>query len=257
VSFRYPSGVRDAVSSVDLEVRTGEMIALVGANGSGKTTMAKLLAGLLPPTAGEIVVDGAPIRGREVQWRHRVAVMFQDFSQYLVTFRQQVGFGRVECLDDEARIVRAADMAGLGGVVTSLPNGLDTLLGPEFIGGTDLSGGQWQRLALARAFFRDASVLILDEPSAALDPDAEAELFATVKQLCQGRAVVVVSHRFSTVLAADRIYVMADGGVVENGSHSDLMRSNGTYARLFRLQADRYASGASEADEDSAAPSLD
>ncbi len=240
LTFRYPTGRADAVHNVSMHVRQGEMIALVGPNGSGKTTLAKLLAGLLPPSNGTVAWNGEVMEAGDASWTHGVAVMFQDFTQFMLTLRENITFGRVERSDDHDATRVAIDMAGLEALTASLPIGMETLLGPEFIGGTDISGGQWQRVALGRAFFRDAPVLILDEPSAALDPEAEAALFGTVKTLCRGRAVIVVSHRFSTVMQADRIYVLDKGSVLESGSHAELMALDGTYARMFRLQASRY-----------------
>lgn len=242
VSFRYPSGTEPALRDVSVRVRSGEVVALVGANGSGKTTLAKLLAGLMPPTGGAITWNDEPLSPTDRSWRSRVAVVFQDHLRLWLTLRDNVGLGRTGRAPDDVAVTEALADAGLTGLVTRLPRGLDSLLGPQFYGGTDLSGGQWQRVALARAFFRDASVVILDEPSAALDPDAEAALFDTVHELCAGRAVVVISHRFSTVTRADRIYVLADGEVTESGSHRELMAVGGEYARMFRLQASRYGS---------------
>jgi ATP-binding cassette subfamily B protein len=242
VGFSYPAGRgAPALAAVDVHVRPGEMIALVGVNGSGKTTLAKILAGLLPPTTGAVTWNdtSAALIAPE-QWRTHVAVVFQDFARYLLDLRENVGFGRVEHAGDDARLAAAATAAGIDDLVDSLPQGWDTLLGPEFLGGSDLSGGQWQRIALARAFFRDAPVVILDEPSSALDPEAEAALFDRMKALGAGRAVVVVSHRFSTVTRADRIYVLDTGQVIESGSHAELMARGGEYARLFLLQAAQY-----------------
>jgi ATP-binding cassette, subfamily B, bacterial len=241
LSFEYPTSERLVLDHVSVEVASGEMIALVGANGSGKTTLVKLLAGLLPASEGTVSWGGEAIDSGDPNWHAHVAIVFQDYLRFLLTLGENVAFGRVEASDDEQAIRRSLDEAGLGGLVDSLRLGTGSLLGPEFLGGTDLSGGQWQRVALARAFFRDASIVILDEPSSALDPDAEAALFETVRNLCVGRAVVVISHRFSTVTHADRIYVMANGRIVESGSHSELMRANGEYARMYRLQASRYS----------------
>ena len=242
VGFVYPAGRgAPALEAVDVHVRPGEMIALVGVNGSGKTTLAKILAGLLPPTSGAVTWNDASVAlVAPEQWRAQVAVVFQDFARYLLDLRENVGFGRVEHTADDARLAAAAAAAGIDDLVDSLPHGWDTLLGPEFLGGSDLSGGQWQRIALARAFFRDAPVVILDEPSSALDPEAEAALFDRMKALGAGRAVVVISHRFSTVTRADRIYVLDSGRVVEAGSHAELMARSGEYARLFLLQAAQY-----------------
>ena len=209
-----------------------------------KTTLAKVLAGLLPPDAGTVRWNGtASTEIDPEQWRGQVAVVFQEFARYLLSLAENVGFGRVDAQGDHGRLERAATAAGVLDLAGSLPEGWETLLGPEFFGGSDLSGGQWQRVALARAFFRDAPVVILDEPSSALDPEAEAALFDRVKELGAGRAVVVVSHRFSTVTRADRIYVLDGGRVIEHGSHGALLAAGGEYARLFRLQAAAYGAG--------------
>jgi ATP-binding cassette subfamily B protein len=170
-------------------------------------------------------------------------VIFQDFERYLFSAAENIGFGRSERIDDRDGIEDAARRAGADGFLEELTGKYDALLGPEFIGGSDISIGQWQRVAIARAFFRDANLVILDEPSSALDPDAEAALFDRLRELCAGRAVVVVSHRFSTVTSADRIYVLEGGKVIEHGRHSELLAARGTYARMFRLQAAQYLEG--------------
>jgi ATP-binding cassette subfamily B protein len=239
--FRYPASSHAAIDGVTVEVRPGEVVALVGANGSGKTTLAKLLAFLYEPEVGSLTwngVDTSTIDPRAI--RDRVAVIFQDFEQYLFTAAENIGVGRVANVDDRGAVERAAVRAGADVFLESLDDGYDSLLGPEFIGGVSLSIGQWQRVAIARAFFRDTDLIILDEPSSALDPAAEAALFDRVRELGRDRAVVVISHRFSTVASADRIYVLDEGRVVEAGSHSALMSVDGLYAQLFRLQASAY-----------------
>jgi len=245
VSFNYPGSEREALDEVSLSLRRGQVVALVGENGSGKTTLAKLLAGLYEPTAGVIRWDGVDVAQYEpASLRESTAVIFQDFVQYQLTARENVGLGRPSAIDDLAAIKQAAGQAGAAEILESLPLGYETILSKQFKGGQDLSLGQWQRVALARAFYRDAPFVILDEPSASLDPRAEADLFAKVQSLLAGRTVLLISHRFSSVRYADHIYVMRAGRVVEDGAHADLMRSGGLYADLFSLQAAAYLDAA-------------
>jgi ATP-binding cassette subfamily B protein len=241
VSFTYPESDRPAVDGVSLEVGRGEVVALVGENGSGKTTLAKMLAGLYRPQGGRIRwddVDLAEVDADEL--RRSIAVIFQDFERYLLPARENVGLGRKERIDDFATIVEAAQRADADDFLSRLPEGYETMLGREFSGGFDLSIGQWQRVALARAFFRDAPFVILDEPTASLDARAESRLFERMRELLEGRSVVLISHRFSSVRSADRIYVLHEGRVVEHGSHDQLMAEDGLYAELFTLQARAY-----------------
>jgi ATP-binding cassette, subfamily B, bacterial len=244
VSFTYPSAEEPALKDVSLTVRAGEVVALVGENGSGKTTLAKLLAGLYQPETGQVRWDGVDIATVDPeQLRRSIAVIFQDFVRFHLTARDNVAFGRVEAADDEPGIRAAARQAGAEEFLAALPKGYGTLLGPQFEGGTDLSVGQWQRVALARAFFREAPFVVLDEPTAALDSRAEHELFERIRTLLAGRTVLLISHRFSSVRTADRIYVLEAGRVVETGTHEELMRSRGLYAELFSLQAAAYLAG--------------
>jgi ATP-binding cassette, subfamily B, bacterial len=241
VYFTYPESDRPAVDGVSLEIGQGEVVALVGENGSGKTTLAKMLAGLYRPQGGRIRwddVDLAEVDADEL--RRSVAVIFQDFERYLLPARENVGLGRKERIDDFAAVVEAAQRADADDFLSGLPEGYETMLGREFSGGFDLSIGQWQRVALARAFFRDAPFVILDEPTASLDARAESRLFERMRELLEGRSVVLISHRFSSVRSADRIYVLHEGRVVEHGSHDELMVEDGLYAELFSLQARAY-----------------
>ena len=241
VTFTYPRAQEPALRNVSLEIRAGEVVALVGENGSGKTTLAKLLAHLYRPDAGQILWDGRNTSELDpVVVRDAIAVIFQDFVRYLLPARENIGAGRHQRFFDLEAIVEAARHAGADGFLSRLPQGYETTLGKEFSGGCDLSIGQWQRVALARAFFRDAPFVILDEPTAALDPRAEYELFQSIRSLFRGRAVLLISHRFSSVRTADRIYVLKGGEIVEQGSHDELMASNGIYAELFTLQAAAY-----------------
>jgi ATP-binding cassette subfamily B protein len=241
VGFTYPGGNRPALTDISLEVRRGEVVALVGENGSGKTTLAKLLAGLHVPTCGTIRWDGQDVTAVDpASLREAVAVLFQDFARFHLTAADNIGLGRHQRVDDRDGIFRAARAADADAFLSRLPQGYDTVLSRLFSGGQDLSVGQWQRVALARAFFRDAPFLIMDEPTAALDPLAEFELFEGMRELTADRAVLLISHRFSSVRTADRIYVLRHGSVVEAGTHDALMAEEGHYARMFSLQARPY-----------------
>ncbi len=241
VSFRYPAGTTEVLRDIDLTIRAGEVVALVGENGSGKTTLAKLLAGLYLPTGGSMLWDGEPLdEARTQAARDCVAIAFQDFVRYRFSVAENISVGRTAKAADRQAVTAAAERARAAGFIEKLPEGYETQLGTQFLGGADLSGGQWQRLALARTFFRDAPLVILDEPTSALDPRAERELFDDVRALCAGRAVLLISHRFANVRGADRIHVLADGRIVESGSHQELITAGGRYAELFNLQASTY-----------------
>jgi ATP-binding cassette subfamily B protein len=254
VSFTYPSREVPSLSDVSIDLPRGHVVALVGENGSGKTTLAKLLAGLYPPTHGTVAWDGIDMTTFDpAQLRPRVAVLFQDFVRYHLSAFENIAFGNRRLADDEPAVFAAARSAGAHEFLTTLPHGYETLLGPEYYGGSDLSGGQWQRVALARAFLRDAELIILDEPTAALDPRSEAELYARVRELFAGRTVLLISHRFASVRRADHIYVLDGGRVIEDGSHDELMHAQGSYAQMFTLQASAYGLGQSASVNDSAA----
>jgi ATP-binding cassette subfamily B protein len=246
VRFRYPDADREALKGVDVELRAGEVVALVGENGSGKTTLAKLLAGLYEPDGGRVLWDGQDVSTfRPSSLRQRIAVVFQDFVHYALPATENISLGRVDQPVDPARVRSAAAAAGAETMLDRLPNGFDTVLSRLFAGGTDLSGGQWQRVALARSFYRDAPLVILDEPSASLDPRAEHELFATLRDALRSRTALFISHRFSTVRGADRIYVLHEGEIVEQGTHDELVARNGRYAELYRLQTELQVKGES------------
>jgi ATP-binding cassette subfamily B protein len=242
VWFAYPGADQPTLKGVSLRIEPGEVVALVGANGSGKTTLAKLLAGLYLPDEGRVLLHGLDTATADrAALRAQVAVVFQDFIRWQLPARDNVALGRHERYRDDDAVTAAASRAGAHADIEKLPRGYETQLGPAFVGGVDLSLGQWQKVALARLFFRDAPFVILDEPTAALDAKAEHDLFARIRELFAGRSVLLISHRFSTVRAADRIYVLADGRIVEAGSHAELMARRGAYAELFGLQASAYA----------------
>ena len=240
--FRYPGAEAWAVRDVDLFIPAGQSVALVGENGAGKTTLIKLLTRLYEPTEGRILLDGRDLRDWEpLALRRRIGVVFQDFNRYQLSLRENVGVGSIEHLDDDVRLRRAIERGGAAEVVAAMQSGLDTQLGRWFHQGTELSGGQWQKIALARAFMREeADVLVLDEPTAALDAEAEAAVFRRFRELAEGRTTIVISHRFPTVRTADRILVLDHGRIVEEGTHDELVARPTRYARLFELQAEGY-----------------
>jgi len=241
VSFKYAGQAGWALRAVNFSVRPSEKIALVGPNGAGKTTIIKLLTRLYDPTEGQILLDGVDLRDYDLHdLRQRIGVIFQDFVRYHLAAAENVGFGQIEALDDRPRIVGAAQKSGADSVITALPQGYETTLGRWFHQGRDLSGGEWQKIALARAFMRDCEVLVLDEPTAALDAENELRVFQQFRELAEDKIAVLISHRFSTVRMADRIFVIESGEITERGTHADLLALSGTYARLFTLQAESY-----------------
>ncbi len=241
VTFAYPGASEPVLQEITLSVAPGECVALVGANGSGKTTLLKLLARFYDPDRGEITVDGIPLRSLDlVALRANVGVLFQDFARYALSVEDNVGFGNLAERHNRDRVVRAVAEAGADRLVADLAQGYDTVLGKLFAGGVELSGGQWQKIGLARAFMSAAQILILDEPTAAVDAIAEHELFQRFRELTRAKMTFLVSHRFSTVRMADRIVVLEKGRIIEQGSHRDLMTKGGPYSHMFTLQAAGY-----------------
>lgn len=242
VGFRYPGKDTFALRGLSLRVEPGDSLAIVGQNGAGKTTLVKLLARLYQPTEGRISLDGIDLSDWPIATlRRRISVLFQDFNQYQLSVRENIGLGSVDHLEDTPRIERAAERGGADAVAAALPLGLEARLGTWFEKGSELSGGQWQKIALARAFMReDADILVLDEPTAALDAEAEHAVFERFRQLSEGRTTIVISHRFPTVRMARHIIVLEQGALVEAGSHAELIARGGIYARMFALQAQGY-----------------
>ncbi|MCG8464308.1 MAG: ABC transporter ATP-binding protein/permease [Xanthomonadales bacterium] len=242
VSFQYPGAAQAALENINLHLKPGQSMALVGENGSGKTTLIKLLSRLYDPTEGRILLDGADLKQWNVEaLRERIGVIFQDFGRYQFTVGENIGTGDVRRFDDESGWQRAADMAKADDFIQAMPKSYQTQLGRWFKGGRELSGGQWQKVALSRAFMREqADILVLDEPTAAIDARAEAEVFEHFRQLSHDKITILISHRFSTVRMADHIVVIEKGQLIEQGSHEELMQNQDHYAQLFTLQAKGY-----------------
>jgi ATP-binding cassette subfamily B protein len=241
VSFTYPGKEQPALKNISFTIRAGEAIALVGRNGAGKTTLVKLLTRLYDPDEGEILIGGRNIKDYDLkELREQVGVIFQDFVNYYMSARENIGVGRITEVENIELVKSSARKSGANAVIERLDNGYNTMLGRWFDEGVQLSGGEWQKIALARAFMRDARILILDEPTSSLDAQAEYEVFSHFRALTSGKTAIFISHRFSTVRLADRIFVIENGTIIENGSHQQLMELDGRYAELFNLQAEAY-----------------
>ncbi len=242
LSFRYPGKDTFALDDINVFIPAGKSLAIVGHNGAGKSTLIKLLTRLYTPTKGRILLDGKDLGDYEdAELRARLSVVFQDFNQYQFSLRDNIGLGSLPDREDDARVLSAADLGGAAALAKSLPKGLDAQLGRWFKEGVELSGGQWQKIALSRAFMRrSADILVLDEPTAALDAEAEHAVFERFRTLTEGKTAILISHRFPTVRMADHILVIEQGKLLEQGTHDELVSAGGRYAALFDLQAKGY-----------------
>nr|MDA3787445.1 ABC transporter ATP-binding protein [Desulfobacula sp.] len=241
VNFFYQNKGNNVLSCVNFFIKSGEVVALVGENGSGKSTIVKLLTRLYDPQGGDIFLDGENIKNFKTdEFRKKISVVFQDHIKYQLSARENIYLGDIEQKDNLSRIKEAARQTAVDKKISSFSSGYDTILGRWFKNGEELSIGQWQMMAISRAFFRDAELVILDEPSSALDPETEMKIFSKLKKLIKGRSALIISHRYSTVKMADKILVLDKGSIIEQGSHSELMKQNGKYARLFSTQAKAY-----------------
>lgn len=241
VGFSYPDSDKKILKCLNLTITPGEKIAFVGENGAGKTTIIKLLTRFYDVDAGEILIDGVNIKDLNMDsWYKTLGVLFQDFNKYEHTVKENIGFGKSYEEVDVDEVIKAATSAGAHSMIEKLDKGYEQMLGKTFEQGEELSGGQWQKIALARAFLRNAPILILDEPTASIDAKSESEIFNRVEKLAKDKTVIIISHRFSTVRNADKIYVIENGKIIESGSHTQLMKINGQYANLFKLQAKSY-----------------
>jgi ATP-binding cassette subfamily B protein len=241
ISFSYPGSNARVLEEVDIDIKPGQVVALVGENGSGKTTLIKLLCRLYDPVGGRIAIDGIDLRKfRTSDLRREISGIFQDYSRYNLTARENIWLGDVHLDPEDERIVQSSQLSGADEVISGLENGYQTVLGRWFDHGAELSVGQWQKVALARAFLRDSQIIILDEPTSSLDARAEEEVFGKFRELAEGRTAILISHRLSTVRTADRIYFLQRGRVAERGSHEELMNLGGSYAKLFETQARHY-----------------
>lgn len=247
VSFKYPNTPKNAISNISFKLNRNEKLAIVGKNGSGKSTIVKLITQLYSNFEGDILINGQSIRDlNKESFREKMGVVFQDFVQYEMTVKDNVGFGDVNQKENDQLVWKAIEQSGITKLINTLPNKLNTMLGKWFDDGQQLSGGQWQRVAIARAFMRNADVYILDEPSSYLDPHSEKEVFNKFEQLTHQKIGVFISHRLSSAKTADNIILLEEGRIIEAGSHDSLMRLNGTYAEMFDIQASSYLSSDDE-----------
>ena len=241
VKFQYPGGARKVLEDINLTIEPGEHVAFVGENGAGKTTLVKLLCRFYDPTDGRITLDGIDLRDLKLSdLQKETSVVFQDFAKYHLTARENIRLGNITLPSDSPRVIAAAQQAGIHSTLSMLPRGYDTTLGRWFDDGEELSMGEWQKIALARAFIRDAQIIILDEPTSAMDPRAEYELFERFHELTKERTAILISHRLSSVRMVDRVFVLKEGEIIESGPHDELLERNGEYAKLFNLQAQYY-----------------
>lgn len=241
VNFQYSDSSRQALKDISFEIKAGETVALVGENGSGKTTLIKLLCRLYDPTSGNIKIDGINLSLFEIaELRRQIGVIFQDYAKYYFTAEENIRLGNINISPGDKEIISAARRSGADDVIQRLPKKYDTILGKLFREGEELSIGQWQKVALARAFLRNSQVIVLDEPTSAMDPQAEYEIFKRFREIIQDQTAILITHRLSTVRMADRIFVMEQGSIVESGNHEDLIKNNGVYAHLFNTQAQNY-----------------
>ncbi|MGB7539237.1 MAG: ABC transporter ATP-binding protein, partial [Anaerolineales bacterium] len=241
VSFTYPKTTKRVLNGINIKIRRGESLALVGKNGAGKTTIAKLMCRLYEPTSGEIFINGEPISEYSpISVQDHITILFQDYGDYQLTVKNSIGIGRIFDIENQKGIEKAARLSGIDTLILSLPKKYETMLGRWFEDGVQLSGGEWQKIALARAIFRDSDLLILDEPTASLDAESESRMFSKYLENNRKKITVLISHRFSTVRMANHILVIDGGECVESGSHEELMSLNGQYAYLFNLQAKGY-----------------
>ncbi|MFH1960688.1 MAG: ABC transporter ATP-binding protein, partial [Patescibacteria group bacterium] len=241
LSFSYPGSSKLVLKNINMVIKPKESVALVGHNGAGKTTFVKLLCGLYTPTSGQILINGIPLSELDLaSYRQLVSIVFQDFSYYHFTAKENIGFGDLDNLHNDEKIISASKKAGAHEFISGLANGYKQQIGKHFEGGVNLSMGQFQKLALARAFMKDSSVMILDEPTASSDTKAELKLFSHIEKIADKKSLILISHRFSTVKIAQKIYVIEKGEIIEEGNHRSLMDKGGIYAKLYTMQAESY-----------------